>query len=59
LQRNFTIISQNKLRKKNSVWRRAATKAGVPAAMIAYWEKEMTQQTQPLRDHAKATGRKN
>jgi hypothetical protein len=27
--------------------------------MIAYWEKEMIQQTQPLRDSAKATGRKN
>lgn len=39
-------------------WRAAATQAGVPAAMIAYWEKEMIQQTQPLRDNAKATGRK-
>ena len=39
-------------------WRAAATQAGVPAAMIAYWEKEMIQQTQPLRDNAKAPGRK-
>jgi hypothetical protein len=36
-------------------WRAAATRAKVPAAMIDYWEKEMIQQTQPLRDSAKAT----
>jgi hypothetical protein len=43
--------------------RAAATQAGVPAAMIAQWEKEMIQQTLALRDNAKATakpsGRKN
>jgi len=27
--------------------------------MIAYWEKEMIQQTQQLRDNTKATERKN
>lgn len=33
-------------------WRTAATKAEVPPAMIEYWQKEMTRQTQPLRDDA-------
>lgn len=35
-------------------WREAAGQAGVPAAMIAYWEREMVQQTQALRDDARA-----
>jgi serine/threonine-protein kinase HipA len=34
-------------------WRAAAKQAEVPAAMIAYWEKEMIQQTQALRTNAK------
>jgi serine/threonine-protein kinase HipA len=44
-------------------WPAAATQAGVPAAMIAYWEKEMIRQTQSLRESPKAavksTVRKN
>ena len=42
-------------------WRKAAGRAGVPAAMIAYWEKEMIQQTQALQADAKthAKPRKN
>ena len=35
-------------------WRKAAGRAGVPAAMIAYWEKEMIQQTRALQADAKA-----
>ena len=38
-------------------WRAAATQADVPAAMIAYWEKVMIQQTQTLRGDAKATAK--
>jgi serine/threonine-protein kinase HipA len=38
-------------------WRTAADRAGVPAPMIAYWEKEMIQQTRRLRDDARARAR--
>ena len=38
-------------------WRAAATRAKVPKAMIAYWEKEMIRQTQLLRDSAKSTAK--
>jgi serine/threonine-protein kinase HipA len=40
-------------------WRAAAAQAGVPAAMIAYWEKEMIQQTQQLRHNARSTAQNN
>ena len=36
-------------------WRAAAGHAGVPAAMIDYWENEMIQQTRALRADAKAS----
>jgi serine/threonine-protein kinase HipA len=35
-------------------WRKAAGRAGVPPAMIAYWGKEMIQQTRALQADAKA-----
>lgn len=35
-------------------WRAAAKQAGVPEAMITYWETEMIQQTRPLREDARA-----
>lgn len=38
-------------------WRAAAKQAGVPEAMITYWENEMNQQTRPLRADARASVR--
>jgi serine/threonine-protein kinase HipA len=38
-------------------WRTAAKQAGVPEAMITYWENEMIQQTRPLREDARASVR--
>ena len=37
-------------------WRHAATEAHVPAPVIAYWEKEMAQQTRTLREDGRAGG---
>lgn len=36
-------------------WRKIAAEVGVPAAMVDYWEKEMIQQTKPLRDDVGAS----
>jgi len=38
-------------------WRAAAAHAGVPAAMIDYWQNEMVQQTSALRADAKASAK--
>ncbi len=38
-------------------WQAAAKQAGVPGAMIAYWEKEMIQQTARLRENAKTSAK--
>lgn len=38
-------------------WRKAAKHAGVPTAMIDYWEREMIQQTRALRTDANATAK--
>lgn len=35
-------------------WRTAANQAGVPESMITYWEKEINQQTRPLREDVRA-----
>lgn len=35
-------------------WRKAAKQAGVPEPMSHYWEKEMQQQTRPLREDARS-----
>lgn len=34
-------------------WHQAARKTGVPHAMLTYWEREMMQQTQALREDAR------
>ena len=34
-------------------WRSAATRAGIPPPMIAYWQREMTVQTAALRADAR------
>lgn len=36
-------------------WRRAGNQAGLPEAMIAYWEKEISQQTRALREDVRAS----
>ena len=38
-------------------WRTAGKQAGVPKAMITYWETEMIRQTRPLREDARASMR--
>lgn len=38
-------------------WQAAAKQAGVPAAMITYWENEMIQQTRQLREDARTDAR--
>lgn len=35
-------------------WRKAASQAGVPESMIAYWQKEIIQQTRALREDVRA-----
>jgi len=38
-------------------WRTAAKQAGVPKAIVTYWETEMIRQTRPLREEARASAR--